>query len=95
MILDKNKAYKNLKKKGFTDAIHKSGDHLYLELWHNNERILYTKISHGSKKDLDLFLIKQMAKQCELSKEEFANLVNCPLSQEAYITILKEKGILD
>ena len=95
MILDKNKAHKNLKKKGFTDAIHKSGDHLYLELWHNRKRILYTKISHGSKKDLDLFLIKQMATQCELSKEEFANLVNCPLSQEEYFKILDKKRILD
>lgn len=95
MILEKKKVYKNLKKKGFVDATTKSDDHLYLEFSFEGKKYFKTKLSHGSKKDLDSFLIKQMSTQCKLSKEDFADLVNCPLSQEDYIKILKEKGILD
>lgn len=92
MVLDKNKALKNLKNKGFSIAKHKSDDHHYLEFYHNDLLILYTKISHGSKKDIDSYLIKQMSDQCKLSKSDFAELVNCTLSQEGYIDILSEKG---
>jgi DNA-binding transcriptional regulator YiaG len=94
MVLDKNKALKNLKKKGFSPANNKSVDHHYLEFYHNDVMILYTKISHGSKKDIDSYLIKQMSEQCKLSKTEFAELVNCTLSEKGYIDILIEKGII-
>lgn len=94
MVLDKNKALKNLKNKGFSVAKHKSVDHHYLEFYHNDLLILHTKISHGSKKDLDGYLIKKMSDQCKLSKSDFAELVNCTLSQEKYIDILVEKGYI-
>lgn len=94
MVLDKNKALKNLKNKGFSIAKHKSVDHHYLELYHNDLLILHTKISHGSKKDLDAYLIKKMSDQCKLSKSDFAELVNCTLSQDNYIKILNEKGYI-
>lgn len=57
--------------------------------------ILYTKISHGSKKDLDNYLIKQMSSQCKLSKQDFSDLVNCPLSAKNYIEKLKDLGELE
>jgi hypothetical protein len=95
MVLDKKKAYQNLKKKGFVDSDNHSGDHKYLEFYHNDKLICYTKISNGSKKDLDAFLIKQMSNQCKITKLEFADLVNCPLSAAEYLNILKEKGELD
>jgi DNA-binding transcriptional regulator YiaG len=91
MVLDKNKALKNLKNKGFSIAKFKSVDHNYLEFYHNDLLILYTKISHGSTKDLDGYLIKKMSDQCKLSKSEFAELVNCTLSHQKYIDILLEK----
>lgn len=94
MALDRNKALKNLKKKGFSTAKHRSVDHHYLEFYHNDILILYTKISHGSKKDIDDYLIKQMSDQCKISKSDFAELVNCTLSQERYTNILLEKGII-
>jgi hypothetical protein len=94
MVLDKNKALKNLKKKGFSIAKHKSVDHHYLEFFYEGRYILYTKISHGSKKDLEDHLIKQMSDQCKLSKFDFAEFVNCTLSQERYIDILVEKGYI-
>lgn len=94
MVLDKNKALKNLKNKGFIVAKHKSVDHHYLEFYYDDLLILYTKISHGSKKDLDDYLIKQMSEQCKLSKSDFAELVNCTLSQDGYVKILLEKEYL-
>ena len=94
MVLDKSKALKNLKKKGFITAKNKSVDHHYLEFYHDGIMILYTKISHGSKKDLDSYLIKQMSEQCKLSKDEFAKLVNCTLSEKGYIEILNDKGLI-
>ncbi len=95
MILEKNKAYKNLKKKGFIDSIDHSNDHKYLEYFHDGKMILYTKLSHGSKKDLDDYLIKQMSMQCKITKQQFADLVNCPLSADEYFEILKINGELE
>jgi DNA-binding transcriptional regulator YiaG len=94
MVLDKKKALKNLKNKGFTLSKHKSVDHHYLEFFYDGIFILYTKISHGSKKDIEDHLIKQMSDQCKLSKSDFAELVNCTLSQEGYASILLEKGYI-
>ena len=95
MVLEKNKAYKSLKKKGFTDSTEHSNDHKYLEFIYDGKMILYTKLSHGSKKDIDDYLIKQMSSQCKLSKQQFADLVNCPLSEDKYIEILKSLGEID
>ena len=92
-VLDAKKTYRHLKSKGFTDAPNRSDDHRYLELYQNERLILYTKISHGEK-DLGDFLIKQMSHQCKLSKTEFMDLANCPLSEEAYLEILTVKGLI-
>jgi hypothetical protein len=92
-VLNPQKTYKNLRKKGFVDSITKSDDHKYIELFHENRLVLYTKISHG-KKDIGDPIIKAMAFQCKLSKTELMNLATCPLSKEDYLKILKEKGLL-
>lgn len=93
-VLDAKKTYKNLKKKGFTDSINKSGDHKYLDFFYNGKYVAHTKISHGSD-DLGDFLIKQMSVQCKLTKSDFMDLANCPLSKEQYIEILKQNGLLE
>lgn len=90
--LDKKTTYKNLKKKGFVDAV---GDHKYLELIHKGKTILFTKISHGSSKEIDDYLIKQMGTQCKLDKQNFINLAKCPLSKAEYLKMLEEKNLLD
>ncbi len=82
---------KNLKKKGFVLV---PGDHRYLEYVHKGKVVLHTKISHGSKKDIDDFLIKQMSVQCRLDKENFLNLARCPLTKERYCELLQEQGLL-
>jgi hypothetical protein len=95
MVLDKSKTYKNLKKKGFLDSTGHSSDHKYMEYYVRGKLVLYTKISHGSDKDLNEHLIKQMSSQCKLTKKQFADLVNCPMSQDEYLDILKEIGTLE
>jgi len=91
MVLDSGKTHKNLKKKGFIDA---PGDHKFLHYYHEGRFVLSTKISHGSAHDLDDFLIKKMAIQCKLNKEDFVNLANCPMSKEEYINRLIESGLI-
>ena len=91
--LDPKKTYSNLKKKGFIDSTNKSDDHKYLDLNYNGKHVLHTKISHGSN-DLGAHLISQMSRQCGLSKNEFIDLANCPLSFEEYIKVLEKKGML-
>ena len=93
-VIDSKKTYKNLKKKGFIDSINHSNDHKYLELYHEDKLILYTKVSHGSKKDIGNPLIKQMAIQCKLEKNELIDLANCPLTKEGYFVILENKGLI-
>lgn len=92
MVLNKNKVYKNLKKKGFVDSESRSKDHKYLDYIHEGKLIAWTKVSHGGSKDVNDHLIKSMSKQCLLSKEQFADLVNCPLSKEEYLQILIDNG---
>ena len=44
MVLDKKKAYKSLKKKGFEDSNDHSKDHKYLEFHYNGKMILYIEV---------------------------------------------------
>jgi predicted RNA binding protein YcfA (HicA-like mRNA interferase family) len=93
--LDAKKTLKNLKSKGFVHAKSKSVDHNWIEFWHNGKLTrARTKISHGEK-ELDSFLISCMSKQTCLSKNEFMDLANCPMSQDTYENILRAKGYID
>lgn len=94
MTLDKKKTERNLLKKGFSYADHRSDDHIYLEYFHNGILILYTKISHGKPKDIDDFLIGLMAKQCKIKSKEFIHLVSCNISKEEYLKILIDNGLV-
>ena len=95
MVIEKVKVYKSLRKKGFIESVNKSSDHLYLELFYEGKLILYTKISHGSDKEIGNYLIKQMSHQCKLNKKDFIDLVKCPLSKENYIQMLVERGFIE
>lgn len=53
-----------------------------------------TKTSHGSTKDLNDYLLQQMARQVRISKASFLDLIDCPLTQDAYEKLLSEGGHL-
>ncbi|MBD2518888.1 hypothetical protein H6G93_28800 [Nostoc sp. FACHB-973] len=55
-----------------------------------------TKTSHTKKmKDIPDNLLSQMAKQCHLTKPQFLDLVDCPLTQDKYEEILQRQEIIE
>jgi hypothetical protein len=92
MPKDKRKVEESLLKKGFVGT---EGDHHFF-VYHTLEgkkSSIRTKTSHTPKmKEINDGLLAQMAKQCGLNKQEFINLIDCPLSREQYEKRLKEKG---
>ncbi|MGA2876390.1 MAG: type II toxin-antitoxin system HicA family toxin [Nitrososphaerales archaeon] len=89
-VLKSNEVIKGLTKKGFRKA---EGDHAHLVL-HSGDKMtsIRTKVSHGSKGEINDSLISKMSAQIKLEKTEFVDLVKCPLSQEQYFVLLKDRG---
>ncbi len=71
----------------------REGDHSYFIYYDTagKKTIAKTKTSHSGK-DLDDSLLALMAKQIKLTKKQFLELVDCPLSREAYQQILTKNG---
>lgn len=92
MPRDKRKVEEALLKKGFED---KEGDHHFF-IYHTlqgKKSSIRTKTSHTPKmKEINDGILAQMAKQCRLNKQDFMNLIDCPLSREQYEARLIEKG---
>jgi hypothetical protein len=81
-----------LKKKGF---VLEEGDHHYFQLYVNGKKEpIYTKISHGEREIGDK-LIGMMARQVGLNKRDFLDLVDCPLTLEDYLNLLRTAGKID
>jgi predicted RNA binding protein YcfA (HicA-like mRNA interferase family) len=79
-----------LTSKGFQVS---TGDHRFLIFYHNGLKTsVRTMLSHSSR-DIGDPLIHKMAKQVHLSKNEFLDLLNCPMSRDRYIARLHEAGI--
>lgn len=85
------KVKQSLAKKGFEEE---SSDHYYFVLCENGKKTrVYTKTSRNNQ-DIDDPLISLMSQQLHLTKRQFMDLINCPLSKEEYIKILKNKNII-
>ncbi|MEZ5337293.1 MAG: hypothetical protein R3F46_03430 [bacterium] len=81
-----------LANKGF---VRRPGDHNFFVYFTRDGRqtAITTKASHGSKrKDIHDGLLAAMGRQCRLSRQEFLDLVDCPLSQEQYEDLLMGRG---
>ncbi|MGD9974384.1 MAG: hypothetical protein AB7S77_15090 [Desulfatirhabdiaceae bacterium] len=68
--------------------------HHYGWLIYQGKKILRVHYSHG-KGDLPGKVSDKIRSQLKLSQNDFKGLINCPLSAEDYIGILKRKGIVD
>ena len=78
-----------LGKKGFRK---RENDHTYLTLWVDGRKTaVWTKVSHGEKEIHDR-LLAVMARQICLSRQQFLDLVDCPLTEVEYIQMLREGG---
>jgi len=78
---------------GFVE--NRSRDHIYFEYYYKAKKILDTKISHSSDKDISKRLLGYILReQIYLTRQEFESAVNSNLSAEDYILILKRKAII-
>jgi len=81
----------NLQRKGFRKR--QGGDkyfHLYVD---GKKTAVFTFVSHGEREIHD-GLLGQMAKQTHLVKKEFLDLVDCPMTEDDYLKLLRERGHL-
>ena len=72
----------------------RSTTHKYGWLVVNGNKILRVHFSHG-KGDIPKKIIHKIRGQLKLSEDDFIKLIKCPLSYDAYIEILKDKGYLE
>lgn len=83
---------RGLNQKGFFQA---EGDHHFFRLYiEGKKQIIRTKVSHGVREIGDN-LLGTMARQIGLSRRDFLQLIDCPLSLDRYVEILRESGKLD
>jgi hypothetical protein len=82
----------SLVRKGFVKS---EGDHSFFT-YHSVEggkTSVWTKTSHGTgHKTLGDKLVSMMGRQCGLTHGQFKLLIECPMSQEKYQSILLETG---
>ncbi len=96
MTRDKSEIEVGLRKKGFKPT-HQGSDHnwfIYVSLEGQKAKGARTKTSHGRGVDLSDGLLAQMARQVGLTKKQFLELVDCPLSRADYEALLRQKGSL-
>ena len=80
----------SLLKKGFQS---KNSDHRRFILYVEGKRTeISTKISFGAR-DIGDYLINRMSIELKLEKDEFKDLVLCPLTKEKYIQLLLQRGL--
>lgn len=72
----------------------RSTGHNYGWLIVNGKKILRVHYSHG-KGDIPDKVANKIRGQLKLSQKDFIGLVNCQLTYENYINILKQKGFID
>ena len=86
-----NKVLNGLMRKGFCKA---EGDHKFLIFHYNGKKTkIRTQISHGSKEISD-YIINRMSIQLKLEKRQFIDLINCPMSNDAYVKEMQKKDLL-
>lgn len=85
---DVDRAWQKL---GFDIA--RTGD-IHAKLYVDGKLILRTKRSMGSGK-LDGRIPHFIRQQMKLNEDEFSRAVECPLTREEYIEILRSKGIIE
>ena len=63
-------------------------DRIYYFLYYKGRKTsIHTKISHNEK-DIGSSLLSQMARQLKVSKSQFNDLLDCPLTADAYLEFL-------
>ncbi len=84
-----------LSRKGFSEDDSKGADHRWFRPYVGGKKTaIATKTSRGTKyKHLGEPLVKHMAVQIRLTKQEFEQLVECSIDGAKYIELLRERGV--
>ncbi len=91
MPRDARDIIRGLTQKGFVQA---QGDHHFFRLYIDGKKqTILTKVSHGEREIGDNLLGK-MARQVGLTRRSFLDLVDCPLTLDRYIQLLRDAGQL-
>jgi len=78
-----------LLRKGF---VQRNNDHEYFSLHVEGKKTsIFTKVSHGESEIRDP-LIHKMAKQIRLSNDQYVKFIECSISGDAYVAILRSKS---
>jgi predicted RNA binding protein YcfA (HicA-like mRNA interferase family) len=88
MQRDRRKVEKALEAKGFSRG---EGDHHWFLYSTKSGKTssIRTKTSHSGK-EMGITLLRQMAQQCHLSRQDFLSLVDCDLSREDYEIMIQD-----
>jgi hypothetical protein len=79
-----------LLKKGF--VVEEDGSHQKLRLWVDGSQTkIYTFHSHGAKECND-YILGSMARHLKLSRAQLDDFIDCAMSGEAYVGMLRERG---
>ena len=80
-----------LLKKGFRED---NRDHHFYFLWVGNKKSsVRTKISHGIE-EYGIELLKRVSEQLHLTNKELNDLLDCPLTLEGYVRLLRQRKIV-
>ena len=90
MDLDPKKIIRSFKKKGF--LIENGTKHN--KVIYEKSKAITTAMSKGSGQ-LGSVLISMMSRDLHITKDQFIDLVNCPLSKEELFQIYNEKGYIN
>ncbi|MBU0568493.1 hypothetical protein KJ693_05195 [bacterium] len=71
----------------------KSTHHKIAWFIYNGKKVLKTRVSHG-RGDIQNIVTEQIINQLFLRKDQFVDLVKCPLDYDGYVKILKDKKII-
>lgn len=84
-----------LARKGFRER-QKGRDHDFFFFEHEGlVKAVFTKISRGRKyRDIDDSLLKRMSRQLHLSGSQFDQLIDCPMTEEGYVSVLIDRKII-
>ncbi len=93
---DRSDIATSLLRKGFVLSGRKRDHDFYIFEHQVGQTIpVYTKLSRGSGyKSYGSSLLGLMAKQLNLTTAELLDLIDCPLTRERYLAILKERKVI-
>ena len=92
MEVKARKVAASLKKKGLVEL--ERGSHRHYRLMIDGKKTGVGTMMSRSVRDLGTPYLSTMAKELELSYAELLDLIDCPLTAEAFVALLNERGRL-